>query len=205
MKDFIMEGISKISGGEFDKVKIEGVGTCSNNIKAESIDVEGVFNCSGEIETGSLYIEGVANFKSHIRAKRINVEGVFNQDGLYKIEANEIVCEGVIKTKGEISADIINAEGCIEADEIVGDQIKICSHNPKHKIVNLFNRIRSKVRIIEATTIELYGVKANTVNGKDIIIGANCIIDNIDCSGTLYIDTTSSVRNVTGEYTTRVN
>jgi len=201
MGDFIMEGIGKISGGEFESVKIEGVGNCSNNIKAVSINIEGVFNCSGEIDTGSLYCEGVANFKANIRAKKINVEGVFNLSKFAKIEASEIICEGVIKTGGEISTDILDAEGCIEADEIVGDKIRICSHNPRHKIIYLFNRFRSKVRVIEATTIELYGVKSHTVNGKDIMIGSNCIIENIDCSGTLYIDESSIVRNITGEYT----
>ncbi len=203
MGDFIMEGIGRISGGEFGTVKIEGVGNCSNPIKAESIYIEGVFNCSGEIDAGLLNCEGVANFKSSIRAKKINVEGVVNLDAFSKIEASEIICEGVIKAGGEISTDILNAEGCIDAAEIVGDRIRICSHNPKHKIANLFNRMRSKVRVIEATTIELYGVKSQTVNGRDIMIGANCVIDNIDCNGTLFIDETSTVRNITGEYTRR--
>ncbi len=203
MGDYIMEGIGKISGGQFDTVKIEGVGNCSNDLKAENINIEGVFNCSGEIEAGMLYCEGVANFKANIRAKKIHVEGVFNVDAFGKIEANEIVCDGVIKAKGEISTDILDAEGCIEADEIVGDKIRICSHHPKNKIINLFNRFRSKVRMIEATTIEIYGVKSQTVNGTDITIGSNCIIENIDCSGTLYIDETSSVKNITGEYNRR--
>jgi hypothetical protein len=203
MRDFKIEGLGNISGGEFDTLHVEGVGNCSSNIKAKEIKIQGVFNCSGEIETDSLSCEGVANFKANIRAKKIYVEGVLSERRGTKIEAEQITCEGVIKTGGEISADVLNAEGCIDADEIVGDYIKILSHWHKNRLIMVLNKIRSKVRIIEATTIELSGVKAETVNGKDIKIGANCQIDNIDCSGILSIDPASFVGKITGEYTRR--
>lgn len=200
MSDMKIEGLGKINGGVFDTVKIEGVCNCSDPIKAVDLFIEGVFDCAGEVEADYLNCTGVANFKAGIRAKKIYVEGVFSQKKWAKIEAQEIRCEGVIKTGGEISADGLYAEGCIEADEIVGDQIKIFSHS-KSKFLNIFNRTRSKVRLIEATTIELSGVTANTVNGKDIIIGESCKIDNIDCSGTLFISNSSFVQNITGNYT----
>jgi hypothetical protein len=57
--------------------------------------------------------------------------------------------------------------------------------------------------MIEATTIELSGVRADVVNGRDIKIGPNCQIENIDCSGILSVDPSSYVRNITGEYTKR--
>lgn len=201
MQDFRIEGIGNISGGEFNSVHVEGVGNCSGNIKANEIHVEGVFNCSGEIDANYLYCEGVSNFKENIRAKKISVEGVLNEKRGAKIEAEQIICEGVIKTGGEISTDILNAEGCIDADEIVGDQIKILSHWHRNRLISLLNRIRSKVRFIEATTIELSGVKAETVSGKDIKIGSNCQIENIDCSGTLSISPDSYVGRITGEHT----
>lgn len=203
MQDFRMEGISKISGGEFGKIKIEGVGTCSNHIKANELNVEGVFNCTGVVEADYFYCGGVANFKADIRAKKISVEGVISEAAGTKIEAGQIVCDGVIKTGGEISADFVNAEGCIEADEIVGDRVIINSHSHARKLVQLFNRIHSKARLIEATTIEISGVTADTVNGSDITIGPNCTIENIDCSGVLSIDRSSFVRNITGNYMMR--
>lgn len=109
----------------------------------------------------------------------------------------------MIKTGGEISADKINAEGCIDADEIVGDNIRILSHWHTPRLLNFINRFTSKVRVIEATTIELSGVKAETVNGRDIKIGPDCKIENIDCSGTLSVDSGSIVHNITGQYTRR--
>lgn len=205
MQDFSFEGVGRINGGEYGRITIEGVGTCSNSIKAENIDIEGVFNCSGEVEAGSLYCEGVANFKSNIRAKKISIEGVVSAKGASKIEAEEILCNGVLNADGEISADILRADGCINAREIVGDQIRIDSEHHINKVVNFFkqNKSNSKVKTIEATTIEISGVRADTVNGRDITIGPDCTIENLDCSGTLFIHADSHVKNITGNYTVR--
>lgn len=203
MQDLKFEGVGQINGGEFNTVTIEGVGTCSSKIKAETINIEGVFNCSGDVEVGYLYCGGVAEFKSNIRAKRLVVEGVVSEKNFSKIEAEEIHCKGVIKTGGEISADRIYAEGCIAAKEILGDDVKINAKYHANKIIKLFQRDKSEVDLIEATRIELSGVTAGTVNGKDIIIGPNCRIDKIDCSGTITIDRSSFVRELTGDFTRR--
>lgn len=203
MDVFKMEGVGKINGGEFQSLKVEGVGTCPSNIKAENLEIEGVFNCSGDVDAGYLYCEGVANFKANIRAKKLVVEGVFNSKGGSKIEAEEIICEGVIKTSGEILADRITAEGCIAAKEIYGDDIRINSKYHANRVINFFNREKSEVNLIEATTIELCGVTADVINGKDITIGPNCKIEKIDCSGTLFVDRSAIVRTITGEYTMR--
>jgi len=203
VQNYVMEGVGRISGGEFDTITVKGVGTCSDSIKAENIHVEGVFNCSGEAVTGLLHCAGVSEFKSNIRAKRITIEGVLTQKEGTRIEAEEIICDGLLKTGGEISADIIKADGCIVAKEIFGDQVKIKSYYRAKRIVNFFTREKSEIRLIEATTIELKGVTADIVNGRDITIEANCIIDKIDCSGVLYIDKSSTVNTITGNYTRR--
>ncbi len=203
MRDFYIEGVGSINGGEFGNIKVEGVGNCSGDIKADMLIIEGVFNCKGGLEVNMLDCEGVADFQSNIRAKKIVVEGVLNAKKDSKIEAEEIICEGVIKTGGEVSADIIQAEGYISADEIVGDKIFIDSDYHPRLFSRMFRRWRSEVRLIEATNIELRGVSAASVNGKDIIIGPDCKIDSIDCSGTLSIDRSSQVGKITGEYTMR--
>ncbi len=203
MQDFHIEGLGNIKGGEFNNIKVEGVGNCSGDIKADIVRVEGVFNCKGRLDANMLDCEGVADFQSDIRAKKIVVEGVLTTKKDRRIEAEEIICEGVIKGGGEVSADVIRAEGCIQADEIVGDNIYINSGYRPRFLARMFRRWRSDVRLIEATRIELRGVKAVSVNGKDVTIGPDCMIESIDCNGTLYIDRSSYVGKITGEYTMR--
>jgi len=192
------EGLGNINGGEYDKVSVEGVGSCNGDIKTDEMLITGVFNCSGEIEAKRLRCEGVATIKGDILAETIDVEGVINIKTGTKIEATSIQCEGVININGQISADVIYSEGYMSAKEIVGDRIVIKTP------VGLFTGFtgkRSKIDLIEATNIELRNVKAREVNGKDIIIGPKCRIELLDCSGTLKIDPSAFVEKITGDYT----
>ena len=209
-----IEGISKFDGGEYSRLKIDGVTNCDGDIKAESIDIDGIFNCSGTITADSIDIDGVfnckgaitadsidcdgtANFKGSIFVKELDVDGVFKISAGNKLEAEKIFCDGIINICGQVSADLISANGVISADEIVGD--KICIKTHIGRFWRLFVR-KSKIKLIEATTVELEGVIAAEVNGKDIIIGRNCRIENVDCSGTLRLHPRAKVKNITGNY-----
>ena len=203
MNDFNMGGVGKFNGGTYDSIVLEGVSSCSDNIKAENMRIKGVFTCSGSVEAGILDCGGVSDFKADIRAKKLIVEGVFNTKDGVKIEAAEITCDGVIKTSGEIYADVLTADGCVAAKEVYGDRITIHTHYPVNKIMKFFHRSKSEIGLIEATTIDISGVSADTVNGKDITIGPNCRVESVDCSGTLFIDGSSVVNNITGEYVRR--
>ncbi len=197
MHDYNMEGIGKINGGEFGTMTVDGVSTCTDDLKAENMRINGVFKCQGSLEAGFLQTDGTAEVNAHLRAKKLVVEGVLTVRGEGKIEAGEIECDGVIKA-GEISADVIHADGFVNAHEIVGDRITIRSHT--NRIAQFFTKRFSHIELIEATTIELHGVVAKTVNRQDIVIGPNCIIDNVDCSGTLTVHKSSSVKNTTSDY-----
>lgn len=203
MGTFRMEGFGRINGGEYDNINIEGISSCSDNIKAENIHIQGVFTCSGEINAITMYCEGVSDFKSNIRAKKLTVEGVCNVKEGTKIEAEELICNGVIRTNGEIYADVLKSDGCISAREVYGDEITIDTHDSVNRIKRFFNSIKSDIRLIEATKVDLRGVIVETINARDIIIGPYCTVKNVDCSGTLSIDSTSTVGNLTGEYTRR--
>jgi hypothetical protein len=200
MKGLKLEGVGRVSGGEYDSIKLDGVSSCSDDIKADNIEIGGVFTCGGEVEAGRMYCQGVSDFKSNIRAKKVIVSGVFNIKEGAKLEAEEIICEGVIRTGGEIYADVLRADGCISAREVYGDNITIETHFPVNKIVKLFKTSKSDIKLIEATTIKISGVTAETVNGTDITIGPNCKVNSVDCSGTLYVDSTSTVGSITGNY-----
>jgi len=200
MKNFNLDGLGRINGGEYENINLTGVSSCSDDIKADNIHVEGVFTCSGKVEAGVLSCEGVSDFKANIRVNKLVVEGVFNAKDGMKIEAEEIVCNGVIKSGGEIYADVIRADGCISAREVYGDDIMIHTHYPINRIIKIFNTAKSDIKLIEATTIDISGVTADTLNGKDITIGPNCKVGSVDCSGNLFIDSTSTVNNITGTY-----
>lgn len=199
MENLKIDGLATFQGGEYGVLSIDGKAKCTGNIKAETMNVDGMFKSTGSVEAVLLVCDGLARFSGNVKAKKLVIDGLLKVDGGNKIEADDIECDGLIKVDGEISADKIKIDGFIDAGEITGDSIIIKSH--KRFTVPFFGSKRSKIRLIEATTIELHGVESKEVNGKDIRIDRGCKIDSVDCSGTLWISPNAQVKNVTGNYT----
>jgi cytoskeletal protein CcmA (bactofilin family) len=185
-------------------LRIDGICTAEGSIEADSLDVNGVFTAKGDVVVGELDCDGVTTIEGNLRVKKADIDGVTTVYG-GKIEADHIVCDGVLTAGNQVSADIIEADGFINAKEIVGDRITIKSFR-KSGFFKLFLKIKeafkdpdfSKIDLIEATTIDLRGVRARAVNGQDLIIGPGCVIDRVDCSGTLKIDADAKVGELLG-------
>jgi len=192
-----VEGIADVRGGDFKELYIEGISNNTGDIKAGKIDIEGIFDCEGSIEVEQLLCEGVSTIKGSVRAKEVIIEGVVTVDG--SLESDKIMCKGVLRVDQEISADLIKARGAVTASEIVGEDILI-RNEIKKWLRPFMTKKKITVQLIEATTIELHRVLAIAVNGHDIHIGPKCKIERVDCSGSLYLDPTAEVGEITGEY-----
>lgn len=199
MQNLNIDGAGSIDGGEYGIVKIDGMATCSGALSAESVHVDGMFKCKGSLSVEHFHCDGMARIEGNVKAGKIVADGMLAIKGGTKIEADEIDCDGMIKISGEISADRIVSDGCIDAEEITGDSIVIHSH--RHFYIPFFWTARSRITLIEATTVELRGVIAASVNGKDVRIERGCRIESVDCSGTLWISPWARVKNVSGNYT----
>jgi len=197
MNKLVIDGVSNLDGGEYDEVSIKGVSECKGDLKAKTFAMEGILKSRGSINADLLNCNGILEVKSNIKAEDIHLDGIVKSIG--KIEANEITGRGLMSSKGEISADVINIEGILKATEIVGDSITIKPYN--EGFLTIVWRKYSKLELVEATTITLVRAYVRNVNGKDITIGPKCRIENIDCNGTLSIDKTAVVNNITGNYT----
>jgi len=197
------DGILSIAGGTFEHLTIDGVCNCSGNLTAEILDVTGILNCDKNLDAKKFDCDGVANIRGNMRSDCVEIAGFVNvgrKAGNAKLEAAEIQCRGIITVlgNGEINADLINAEGYINASEIVGEKVVIKSQ-PSILMKWLAHRW-SKVDTIEATTINITSVTAKVVNGHDITIGENCVIDKLDCSGRLVIHPTATIKEITGDH-----
>ncbi|MCL2379815.1 MAG: hypothetical protein FWC81_03415 [Coriobacteriia bacterium] len=197
------DGILSIAGGTYEHLTIDGICNCSGNLSAQILEIAGILNCDKNLDAGTFDCDGIANIKGNMRTERIDVDGYLNVGRKLtssKLEANEIRCRGIITClgSGEINADLIDAEGYINASEIVGEKVIIKSQT---SILMKWLASRfSKVGTIEATTIELTEVTAKVVNGHDIMIGENCVIDKLDCSGRLVIHPTATIKEITGDH-----
>ena len=196
-----IEGVGSILGGVYGDLRISGVCTIEGDLEADTLNIDGVCTCTGSVNAKAFDCDGVLTIQGDLRADTIDVDGVVTVNGS-KIEANRIDCDGVISVTGEISADVIEADGKINAAEIVGDSIRIKSYW-KNGLLRVLFKLGEKasmkysvVDLIEGTTVELRGVRAKSVNGKDVRIGKNCEIDSVDASGELVVHPASRVGEV---------
>ncbi len=184
------------------KLGVNGNLRCDGDAKSDHLRVDGRFKCGGRLAAGTASCAGMLDVDGDVLVDTLDVSGSLRLEGGAKLEGNQIKCSGSIKTGGHISADEVRVTGMVTAREIVGDRVVIhpgpVSLSP---ILHMFGVATSKADLIEATTVELEGVTARTVNGQNVHIGPNCTIENLDCSGALYIDPSSTVKNLTGHYT----
>lgn len=182
------------------RLSASGSFRCDGDLRSDDLNVSGRLKCGGRLEAGRVKCSGSMDVEGDVSVEELNVSGVLRVLGGTKLEANQISSSGAIKIDGQISADEVKITGLVTAREIVGDRVVI--HSGRFSLtplLHIFGMALSKVDLIEATTVELEGVTAQTVNGQCVKIGPNCVIENVDCSGSLFVDPTSTVRNVTGQ------
>jgi cytoskeletal protein CcmA (bactofilin family) len=195
-----------IPGGVFGNLDIDGVVTIDGDLEAAHLDIDGVFTCRGSIKADSLDCDGVATIEGDLRTKTADVDGVLTLKGS-RVEADFIKCDGVLSIPGQVSADVIEADGFLNAREIVGDRVTIGSFRKSYFLIKLWRRAKeavgvndfSKIDLIEATTVSIQGVHAQSVNGHDVTIGRGCKVDRVDCTGTLVVDPTAEVAEIVGQ------
>jgi cytoskeletal protein CcmA (bactofilin family) len=199
-----IDGVTNFAGGQFKRLRVDGVCTSNGPITAESLEVRGIFTCKGAVTSKHFDCDGVATFEGDLKTSTSEIDGVVNVHGT-SIEADEIRCGGVLNIKGQISADNIKANGFVNASEIVGDRIEILSQR-KSFFFQLWLKLkdivgaedRSEVDLIEGTTVILRGVKAREVNGHDVNIGELCEIGKVSATGQLIVDPTAKIGETVG-------
>jgi cytoskeletal protein CcmA (bactofilin family) len=215
-----VDGVGTVNGGVYNDLHINGVCTVDGDLEAESLKINGVCTCTGNVTAKVFNCDGVLTVSGNLRAGTADIDGICTVNGK-KVEADRIKCDGVLSVDGEISADVIEAEGKVNAAEIVGDSIRIKSYwknrgplralfrlgekaNIKYSAVDLNEGLLVKrmsmkfsvIDLIEGTTVELRGVHAKSVRGRDVRIEKDCEIDHVDASGELVIHQRARVGEV---------
>lgn len=211
-----LECAGRLDAGELE---INGAVKVSGAAGVEGLTVDGAITVEGDkLECGQVECDGAIKVNGGMTASAIEVDGALNAKG--DVSADSIDVDGWLKTEGQVSADRIHVEGAISAAEIVGDEVLIWNQTRGFTGLGFTVTVGgrkfsfgsdsgrghsdkvSKIGLIEATTIALKGVTAQTVNGTDVTIGPGCVIESLDCNGILRLDEAAQVGSITGNYTT---
>lgn len=195
----VIDGVITVKGMVETKedIVLGGVPTIQGEVKGRDVRMDGTCTIRGEVTGKNIHVDGTCMIQGRVRGEEIRVGGTCTIRE--NVEADHVFCKGVITVGGQISADLVEGRGLLNAKEIVGEKVNVHCDTKKYSIFFVRNHELCKIGMIEATEIDIDGIEAKAVNGHNVIIGPNCIVENVDCSGTLSIAEGAEVKNVNGQ------
>ncbi|MCD9023883.1 hypothetical protein [Cohnella silvisoli] len=213
--DLVINGVSSAWGGEYGKVKIDGVGTVQSNISSvtfdangmtkikgdlisEELDSDGLMKVEGHLSAGKSIIDGHMTVKGSLRGEQLKLNGVLNVGGDCEIEVFD--AEGAFVVKGLLNAGRMNVRlhGRGKAREIGVEFIQVRQAS-KSAWSRLWRWMLPKFTpelhavAIEGDDIDLEYTEADVVRGNRVIIGKGCNIGKVEYRSELKVHPSAKV------------
>lgn len=157
--DMFINGYGNFSGGEFQVVRINGLGKVKGDIHCQQFTTNGDSLVEGNIQTESLKIAGSSTVEGKVKTRETKVNGQLTTDA--QMDTKTISVNGSAVIKGKLSADQAEIRGSINVEEdLEAEEVNI---KGVFNIKGLLNA--GKIYI------ELFGnAKAKEIGGEKIIV-----------------------------------
>ena len=160
--------------------------------------ISGSIHSKSEIKVNTLHVSGSLHSENDMKVRSLKASGSCHLQG--KIYADEIYVSGSLKSSEEVNADIVEIRGMATLNDLFGEQITFIPEN-----CNSFNFFRfakhrklSNVKNIECTTLEAGCLQCDTISAENILLTDGCVVNHIQCDGTLSYDSTCQIGTVEG-------
>lgn len=190
--DVKISGVSKLNGGNYKNITIEGVATIFDSIKGENISIEGCCKSNGDISCNKLLAEGTLKCKGSIYGTNsIDLNGLINING--NLQGKEIHSNGNLTVGGLMSGDKITllVLGTNKIKEIGGEDIFVEAGKK-----SVFNTPKLVTDSIEGDRVTLENTFCNIVRGDVVTIKSGCNIKRVEYTSEIVIDERSKVSEV---------
>ncbi len=189
--------------GDVDAVtyRVNGAGTANGRVKAQSIVINGTAGFNGEVQANEFSVNGDANIRDGAGVGKLVIKGNLSVGG--GIAAHEIELRGFLRMGGDCQAETFSGEGGFNvagllnagniditvqapssAREIGGERIVV--RQPSGSLATLTGLLtiwaekRLTAETIEGDVVWLENTTAKVVRGKNVTVGAGCIIDLVE-------------------------
>lgn len=181
-----LESLEQLSA---QNVKVSGR-LHAKSLKCDEVFVSGSMTVKELLETQILTVSGWLKVTGDIEAEQIKVTGHVNCDGLLSGETIRLE---------SMSGSTFKEIGATEV-EITRSSMANGINHVTSSILNALMRGLSPLKkvsgeLIEADRVTVEYAEILKISGHDIIIGPDCIIDEVEYSGSLSIDESSVVRH----------
>jgi Integral membrane protein CcmA involved in cell shape determination len=195
--DFSISGSGNVTGAlKANDATISGSGRIDGGVDcAQRLKISGSAKIGGSVKCGTLTVSGDSHIEKDVRAEKIRISGSTKIGG--NCSAEEFKTDGSFAIGGLLNAGSIelrlHAWGS-SAQEIGGEAISVSRH--MHGWLTKFfgGKYLLETGTIEGDEINLEGVKASVVRGRNIRIGEGCDIGLVEYSGTFEQDSGASVK-----------
>ncbi len=200
--DLIINGVSTAGGGEYGRVKIDGVGTVEGDIvcidfdcdgmtkirgalAAKTMDADGMFRVEGDLSAEKSVIHGYMKVKGSLKGDSFSINGQLRVGGNCEIESFR--AEGAFEVSGLLNVGTMDVllHGRGKAGEIGGETIRVKrkSSGPLNKLLSwIMPRFATELHVesIEGDEIDLEYTHAEVVRGNRVRIGRGCSIGLVE-------------------------
>lgn len=198
--EIIINGSGKFEGeSKSERISINGAGKAYAPVETQFFSVNGIFKGEDTIKADTLEVNGSFKGEKDVRVNKLYIDGMFkNEEGYLNAEYIEV--NGTLKNEMEINTDKLVVNGLLKAVDIVGRDIAILKGMD---LVSLFKRNLNKKVLNKAETItceNLYAraLKCTKICADDITLKDGCVVEFVECNGTLRVDSSCIVKNVEG-------
>lgn len=113
MSEIKIEGKGVLAAGEYEKIRVDGVCTCTGNIFCTGAEVDGSMKCKADLFVyGRLDCDGMMRTAGNAKAKEADIDGMVNVSGSFETE--RLTADGSVKIGGELRADTACINGMLK-------------------------------------------------------------------------------------------
>lgn len=191
-------GAGTVGAGNFKNVVINGTGSITGEITAESLSINGLAKSCENITAEKVEINGTFSGRN-VKSKKIVIRGLGEFGG--NLESEKVEINGSIKC-GSINAEEveIKLKGFGNVNEIVGSKVSVRVKEPLIIIMNVqITPSILKTKLIEADEIYLENTEADVVSGSVIQIGRGCRIGRVEYRESLKVSDSAKVDQIVKE------
>ncbi|EOP69415.1 MULTISPECIES: polymer-forming cytoskeletal protein [Bacillus] len=183
-----VNGSGSSAGGDYNKVKIRGEGTISNNMSCNDFKTYGTSEVRGNMKAKNYVVYGDSEVQGNMEAEYVKVYGNAQVQGDGQINKTKV--RGMIEFKGKLSGDFVdvkgalNVKGDIEVEELLltgglesdgllnAENIEISLRYEGSKVREIGGKkitVRKKARFIPFTS-HAGSLQTSIIEGDDIYL-----------------------------------
>lgn len=186
------------------QLRISGSLKLSGALEIEECHVSGSCKLDDcEVHGNVMHISGSLTTNHNIKVKELRASGSVKSTGA-KIYADSICIPGSFTNDDEVNADEIELYGSSSLNDVFGDHIVARIAPKKNALFSLkiFSSAKEHhIKNIECTTLEAQALHCGSISAETIELSENCVVDHIQCDGTLVYDKTCKIGTVEGTCT----